>query len=99
MTSSHRDKVQRFHDLIRAAVMNEWDPIGVRGIAEAADEYDSYVPAICKLFTDGRPKSEVFEYLWWLETEHMGLTGDRQATERFADRLAQLCESSCAMDG
>jgi hypothetical protein len=34
-------------------------------------------------------ESELFDYLWWLETEHMGLPGDRQATELFAHRLIE----------
>jgi len=29
--------------------MNEWDPIGVKGIPGAHDEYDSYVSAIHKM--------------------------------------------------
>jgi len=37
-----------------------------------------------------KPKSELFDYLWWLETEHMGLIGDRQATEEFADYLLSI---------
>jgi len=28
---------------LRALLMEEWDPIGVSGVAEAADEYDSYL--------------------------------------------------------
>ena len=28
---------------VRYLLISEWDPIGVQGIAEAADEYDSYV--------------------------------------------------------
>jgi hypothetical protein len=35
-------------------------------------------------------RAEIFDYLWWLETQHMGLTGDRQATEKFADRLLEI---------
>ena len=31
---------------IRRLLMEEWDPIGVKGIPEAADEYDSYRGAV-----------------------------------------------------
>ena len=68
----------------------EWDPIGISQIAEAQDEYDSYVPDVYKLLITRRPKDEIFDYLWTLETQHMGLTGDRQATELFAERLLQI---------
>jgi hypothetical protein len=37
-----------------------------------------------------RPKYEVFDYLWQLETKQMGLAGDRQATEHFAERLLRI---------
>ncbi|MCP1674012.1 hypothetical protein J2T57_001111 [Natronocella acetinitrilica] len=59
-------------------------------ITEAQDEYDSYVPTIYKMLILRKPRHEVVDYLWWLETEHMGLTGDRQATEKFADRLMKI---------
>ena len=59
-------------------------------IKEAQDEYDSYVGAIYKMLISRKSKNEIFDYLWWLETEHMGLTGNRQATVHFAERLAKL---------
>ncbi|MGC8561307.1 MAG: hypothetical protein ACP5O1_11585 [Phycisphaerae bacterium] len=72
------------------ALLKEWDPIGVGQIPEAQDEYDSYVPGVYRLLVTRRPKHEVFDYLWALETQRMGLTGDRQATERFAERLLRI---------
>jgi tetratricopeptide (TPR) repeat protein len=90
MTADFRGRARVFHEAIRRAFLNDWDPIGVRGIAEAQDEYDSYVPTIYKMLISRKPRHELFDYLWWLETQHMGLTGDRQATERFVDRLLQI---------
>ena len=57
---------------------------------EAQDEYDRYVSTIHRMLVSRVPRHEIFGYLWWLETEHMGLIGDRQATEKFADRLMQI---------
>jgi predicted AlkP superfamily pyrophosphatase or phosphodiesterase len=85
-----RERARRYHAAIREAVMGKWDPIGVASMPEAADEYDSYIPAIYKLLIERKPVAEIFDYLWWLETEHMGLTGDRQATEAFAMRLTEI---------
>ena len=45
---------------------------------------------IYKLLIDRKPKLEIFNVLWCLETEHMGLTGNRQAAEHFAERLTKL---------
>lgn len=39
---------------LRRILMEEWDPIGVRGVPEAADEYDSYLPQIGSRLHDGR---------------------------------------------
>lgn len=90
--SEHLDRARTWHNAIRKAVMDRWDPIGVQAIPEAQDEYDSYVPAIYKLLVTRRPKAELFDYLWWLETEHMGLSGDRQGTEAFVEHLTDLLE-------
>jgi hypothetical protein len=83
-------RAQRLHRAIHQALIEEWDPIGVGSFPEAADEYDGYIPTIYKLLIRRASKQEIFDYLWWLETEHMGLSGDRQATEHFAARLLEL---------
>ena len=57
---------------------------------EAQDEYDRYVSTIYRILVLRMPRHEIFDYLWWLETEHMGLIGDRQATGKFSDRLMQI---------
>ena len=90
MTSANLDRAKRYHEIIKQALLKEWDPIGVGEIPEAQDEYDSYVSGVYKLLITRRPQHEIFYYLWTLETQHMGLTGDRQATERFAERLWRL---------
>ena len=82
-------EAERYLTAIKAALLREWDPIGVKGVPEAQDEYDSYAPHIYTLLPT-RPLHEFSDYLWRLETEHMGLTGDRQATERFAERLMRI---------
>jgi len=90
--SAHLEQAKTLHHEIRKALIEEWDPIGVGEIPEAQDEYDSYVPTIYKMLIARKPKHEIFDYLWWLETEHMGLTGDRQRTEQFAGKLLKLVE-------
>jgi len=90
---SDRDRLDRFkkyHDTVRQALLNDWDPIGIRKEPGAQDEYDSYIPMVCKLLMTKRPVHEVFDYLWRLETEHMRLTGTRRETEQFAERLMRI---------
>jgi hypothetical protein len=90
MNNANLQKAQRYHNTIRDAIMSEWDPIGIASIAEASDEYDSYIPQIYKMLIERASTQQIFDYLWWLETEHMGLSGDRQATLAFAGRLRDI---------
>jgi len=78
---------------IREILMKEWDPIGVAGIPEAQDEYDAYVSEVYRLLSRRASAKELFDSLWWVETEHMGLRGNRQRTQMVAERLARLLES------
>jgi hypothetical protein len=75
---------------IQKILLNEWDPIGIQGIPEAQDEYDSYVSDVYKLIQSKRTESEVFDYLWGVETEHMGLSGDKKHTQTIAHKLFKL---------
>ena len=84
----HRAKSQQ--DSIRQIVLNEWDPIGVAGVPEAQDEYDSYIAKIYGMLIRREPRHNLVDFLWWAETGAMGLYGSRQRTERVADLLLQL---------
>jgi hypothetical protein len=84
------NRASQMHEKIKDALLNEWDPIGVKDIPGAESEYDGYVPAISELLSQHKTRDELFNYLWWAETEHMGLTGDRPATSAFADRLLSM---------
>ncbi|MEI8329518.1 MAG: hypothetical protein WCG14_05940 [Chlamydiia bacterium] len=75
---------------IQKILLKEWDPIGIQDIPEAQDEYDSYVSDIYKLIQSKRTESEVFDYLWGIETEHMGLSGDKKHTQTIAHKLFKL---------
>ena len=83
-------EAEKYLKAIKTALLSEWDPIGVKHFPEAQEEYDSYAPHIYTLLTTDRPQHELYDYLWRLETDHMGLTGNRQATERFAERLRRI---------
>lgn len=76
-----------FHDIVREAVHTKWDPIGIGESALELGEYDSYVPGLCRLLTSRPAEAEVLEYLWTVETESIGLSGNREATEQFAKWL------------
>jgi len=83
-------KAESFYDQVREAVHYRWDPIGVAAYSDEMGEYDGYIPALCELLEKVVDRQQIFEYLWIMETESMGLEGDRQATEDFSAWLYQL---------
>ncbi len=83
-------KYNSLHQEIHRILLEEWDPIGVRNIPEAQDEYDSYISDIYNMLIARKSEYEIFKYIWWLETEHMGLNSDRQRAEKYAERLISL---------
>lgn len=87
---NHSDKEISIQKIIQKVLIEEWDPIGVGYLPEAQDEYDFYIPMIYELLILYKPLSEIFDYLWWAETQHMGLKGDKIKTEKFAQRLIDL---------
>ena len=84
MTRDHRE--------IKRVLLQDWDPIGVGDVPEAQDEYDAYVPDVYRLLMGRVSVREVFEYLWQVETEHMGLRGNRAHTHEIAISLVALAE-------
>jgi len=51
-----------------------WDPIGVSGIPEARDEYQSYLPQVFKLVRERQSEDAIASYLSTIATERMGLS-------------------------
>jgi hypothetical protein len=88
--SDYAQKAANAHSTIRKVLLTEWDPIGVLTIPEAQDEYDAYVSEVYRLLSRRVDINRVFDYLWWVETVHMDLVGDRQRTEKVAKILMTL---------
>jgi hypothetical protein len=80
-------------EIVRSIVHKDWDPIGVADLRSKFGEYDSYIPGLCELLGRDASETELFDYLWTVETQSIGLNGDRQATESFAKRLCELRQS------
>ncbi len=74
--------------LIRDALWERWDPIGVNDAPDAIDEYDGYVnPIVTMAQTNSASEESVFGYLWQVETEQIGLPGNREHTKSFVTYL------------
>ncbi|MFM0723729.1 hypothetical protein PQQ53_08560 [Paraburkholderia strydomiana] len=75
---------------VHKILIQEWDPIGVKDIPEAHDEYDMYVSGICRMLRAGQSSAEIYSHLRWIETERIGLDGNEQHTHRIAAKLFGL---------
>jgi hypothetical protein len=59
---------------VREVLMREWDPIGVAGLPEAADEYDTYAAkAYVMLMVERADTARIAAYLLENATKNMGL--------------------------
>ena len=68
---------------VRDVLMREWDPIGVSGVPEAADEYDRYVGTVYVMLMDERASADsIAAYLFDTATRGMGLPAHAQLAER-----------------
>ena len=64
-----------------------WDPIGVAGVPQARDEYESYVPQVFQLLKGTADGKDVADYLLWLSTEHIGMGPNPRHDAEVADIL------------
>lgn len=80
---------------IQRLLLEEWDPIGVSGIPEAADEYDRYAFQLyAMLQAPTRPSvQEIGAYLGRVQTEWIGLDLTPDKNHRVARKIAGLQES------
>ena len=58
---------------LRMLLMAYWDPIGVNGIAQASDEYDTYLGPLAERLREGADARAVCEYLADVQTQRMEL--------------------------
>ncbi|QAY78152.1 hypothetical protein [Sphingosinicella sp. BN140058] len=84
--TERRAKLRRVEVVLHWA----WDPIGVRGIPEAADEYDSYALTVLAMLERGTPDREVADYLTSVERDRMGLRARPDKNEDIAAMLREL---------
>ena len=74
---------------IKFVLVHDWDPIGISGVPGAEDEYDNYIIKVAKILMKREASEELFNYLWWVETQHMGLSGDKSNTMITVKRLLE----------
>ncbi len=75
---------------IQTILMDEWDPIGVRGVAQVQDEYDDYVGPLAVLVRNGASSDRIADYLLAVEIDRMGLVGEPDRAKHVAAQLHAL---------
>ena len=71
-------------------LMEHWDPIEIRDVPAAQDEYDTYALSFAQMILDKKPRSEISKRLLEIETAAMGLRGNKDRALSVADRLLTL---------
>jgi hypothetical protein len=75
---------------LRRILMEEWDPIGVRGVPEAADEYDGYLGPLAARLREGASAEVIAGYLSEVEEDRIGLGESATSRKRNQALAARL---------
>lgn len=66
-------RVKEIMTSIGQILHNDWDPIGVRGVPEAQNEYESYIGEVYRLIVSGASEEAICSHLSQIEVQAMGL--------------------------
>ncbi len=77
LSPEHKELYQRVDEVLHYL----WDPIGVSGVPEARDEYDSYAPHVFSLLIRRAGAQEIADFLDHTATQTMGLSGTERGRE------------------
>ena len=88
--ASKEQRAREIQETIRDVLVHDWDPVGVGGVPEARDEYDSYVGDVYRLLVSGAGPSQVAEHLARIEQEWLGLPTAPEALIPVAQKLCAL---------
>ncbi|MEX0841366.1 MAG: hypothetical protein WEC82_05710 [Xanthobacteraceae bacterium] len=83
----------QLHQEVRKILLTEWDPIALRNVPQAQDEYDQYATRIAQMVISRRSIVELSEYLLHLETSVLGLEANRERARAVAEKLWSMGRS------
>jgi hypothetical protein len=75
---------------VNAILLMAWDPIGIADVSAARDEYEMYASQIVRMLAKHATVRSLAAHLLAVETERMGLPGDRVRAEQAASKLRAL---------
>jgi hypothetical protein len=73
--------------LVRKTLLDEWDPLGVRLVPAAQDEYDAYIPKLVTLLDRDASASNIVTYLEHVASDQMGIVPDEGRDGKVAQSL------------
>ena len=88
--TSRDDRARDIQESIRRVLLRDWDPIGVKDVPEAQDEYDGYVGSVYRLLAQGAGREAIAQYLAAVERDSMGISTKEEELLTVASRLTQL---------
>jgi hypothetical protein len=88
--NDHWRPFSNLHGFVRLILLVDWDPLGVFGIPDAMDEYDSYVGEICELLKSGAAREDLIEHLDVLETQRIGVKPYLSRQTGVVDKMLDL---------
>jgi hypothetical protein len=86
----------RLRQMVQAILVHDWDPIGVAGVPQAADEYDRYVAPVAQMVVAGSSILDLSRHLIRIEVENMGLRGDQDRALSVAAKLRSVAREAPA---
>ncbi|MBN8918550.1 MAG: hypothetical protein J0I31_23420 [Rhizobiales bacterium] len=75
---------------VRHVLLNVWDPIGIRDVPDAQDEYDDYLIPVLQALRNGAEVPELSALLIRIVEEQIGLSADAGQSRQAAEQLYAL---------
>ena len=80
---------------IRAALLENWDPLCIGDNPNLHDEYDSFIPGILSLLSNPvASRSELADYLTTVEVERLGVSADEGRIAWVAEVLLKIANAA-----
>jgi hypothetical protein len=83
-------EIRRIQDEIRRVLVDVWDPIGIKGVTNARDEYDAYIGGVFHILNKRGSEEELSAYLWKVIEERIHVHPARGATQEAAKALLRI---------
>jgi len=70
--TSKEERAREIQKAIGEVLLRNWDPIQVKDVPQARDEYDAYIGGVYRLLSSGATALQIAEHLVRIETEQLG---------------------------